>query len=390
MKKRYLLKVFAMCCAIFVISTTSATTNPNLVSDSITSESQKISEDEIVKKVLAYLPKISGYMQTGYAWEDKNAGDISSFQMKRTRLFVEKQISPMFDMRMQFEVFSGSTDKNIGKKLMTIVDAFVDTHLHKSLHFRLGQYNLPLGFENIELPPGALETIELSSINQRMVCRNPVSMPNHFDFGRDMGLMAYGGLFESADKKFNHLSYHLSVTNGHIITLPDNNKSKDFIGRLVFQPIKSLRFMGAYNWGEYDRTNLIPGRDITIKEKNLSNNRYFVGAWYADDNGLILRSEYAHMRSHEANVKEDGLYVFAGYQVGKFLPIVRWDMYRDRIAKSSIANRDAVLCGCTFAPIKSFKFQFAYTHTIYTDRVKDAGVRSSNGNGIQAMAMAYF
>lgn len=390
MKKRYLLRVFSMCCSIFIISTTSAISNFNLESDSITNGSQKISEDEIVKKVLAYLPKISGYMQTGYAWEDKNAGDISSFQMKRARLFVEKQMSPMFDMRMQFEVFSGSTDNNIGKKVMTIVDAFVDTHLHKSLHFRLGQFNLPLGFENFELPPSVLETIDLSNINLRMVCRNPVSSPNHFDYGRDMGLMAYGGLFESADKKFNYLSYNLSVTNGYIITLPDNNKSKDFIGRLVFQPIKSLRFMGSYNWGEYDRTSLIPGTDTTVKEKNLSNNRYFVGAWYADDNGLILRSEYAHMRSREANVKEDGLYVFAGYQVGKFLPIVRWDMYRDRISKSSIANRDAILCGCTFAPIKNFKFQFAYTHSIYTNEVKDAGVRTGNGNAVQAMAMAYF
>lgn len=390
MKKRYLLRVFAVCCSLFIISSTSATNNLNFESDSITSESQKISEDEIVRKVLAYLPKISGYMQTGYAWEDKNAGDFSSFQMKRTRLFIEKQMSPMFDMRMQFEVFSGSTDKNIGKKVMTIVDAFVDTHLHKSLHFRLGQYNLPLNLENFELSPGTLETIELSSINQRMVCRNPVSMPNHFDYGRDMGLMAYGDLFENADKKFNYLSYQLSITNGHIITLPDNNKAKDFIGRLIFKPIKNLRFMGAYNWGEYDRTTLVPGTDTSVKEKNLSNNRYFVGAWYAGDNGLILRSEYAHMRSREADVKEDGLYVFAGYQVGKFLPVVRWDMYRDRISKASIANRDAILCGCTFAPIKNFKIQFAYTHFIYTNKVKDAGMKAGNGNGVQAMAMAYF
>ena len=389
MKNRLLLLSFILFISFIPFSRVVASTQPTNYNDSIANISQSINEDDIVRKVLSHLPKISGYLQTGYAWEDKNAGNSSSFMMKRSRLMIEKEMSPMFDMRMQFEIFSGSTDKNIGKKVMTIIDAFVNTHLHKSLHFRLGQYNLPLGFENYDQSPGTHETIDLSSINGRMVCRNPVSNPSHLDYGRDIGLMAYGDFFASNDKSFNYLSYNLSLTNGHIITLPDNNKSKDFIGRLVFQPIKDLRILANYNWGEYDRTSIgVNGNQLV--EKNLSTNRYIVGAWYSAPSGLIIRSEYGHMRSSEASVKEDGMYILAGYQIDKFLPIVRWDSYRDRENKTSIANRDALLCGCTYAPIKALKFQLTYTHFIYTNAVKNADFRSANGNSIQAMAVAYF
>ena len=48
-------------------------------------------------KVLAALPAISGYLQTGYEWSDNS----SSFFIKRVRLSLSGNIAPKLDYRVQ-------------------------------------------------------------------------------------------------------------------------------------------------------------------------------------------------------------------------------------------------------------------------------------------------
>lgn len=333
-----------------------------------------------VEKLLAAMPKISGYVQTGYNWGDENGDNRSSFQMKRMRLFVDKKVSNVFDVRAQFEVFSGSTDGGTyGKKVMTIMDMFVGAHVNKALNFRLGQYYLPLGFENYDISPATLETVDFSNICYRMVCRNAISSPNLIDYGRDIGLMAYGDLFKGV------VSYNISFTNGHLPTLNDDNKSKDFVGRLTIHPFKNFRVMGSYNWGEYRGLD----KDGAVRDY-LPMNRIVAGAWYNNPAGLIVRSEYGSIRSDRAGVKEEGLYALAGWRLGKWLPIVRWDMYRDKNVKASPINRDNFLIGCTYEAIKDVKFQLNYVHSTYPSAVRDAGMRSGSGNSVQVMCLLKF
>lgn len=396
--KKSKLKVLSLCCALFLCASMQAESGNNdtaeLTELSEVSEQASTNDSDLAKKlenVINMLPKISGYVQTGYNWGDKNGDNRSSFQMKRMRLFIDKKISNVFDVRAQFEVFSGSTDNTpYNKKVMTIMDIFVNAHISKELNFRAGQYYLPLGFENYDISPSTLEVVDFSNICYRMVCRNAVSTPNLIDYGRDIGIMAYGDLFENKEKGFSYLSYNLSVTNGYLPTVNDDNKSKDLIGRLTFRPIKDLRIMGSYNWGEYQGLEYNESAPEGVTNKYIPMNRFIVGAWYQDASGLILRSEYGHIKSSKANVKEDGLYVLAGYKVNKFLPVVRWDMYRDKTHKTSANNRDNLLAGCSYEIIKDVKFQFNYIHSIYPDKVKDAGVRTGSGNSIQLMLLAKF
>lgn len=268
------------------------------------------------------------------------------------------------------------------------MDAYINAHLSKEVHFRLGQYFLPLGFENYEISPATLETIDFSNITNRMVCRNAVATPNLIDYGRDIGIMMYGDLFQDANKKFNYLSYALSLTNGQLPTLNDNNKSKDFVGRLTFRPIEKLRILGSYNWGEYQKL----GNETVATKDYVPMGRIVAGAWYYDPEGLSLRAEYGHLKSKDAGVKEDSFYALAAYKVGKFLPVARWDMYRDRENKYAPTNVDAILVGCTYQIIKDVKLQAAYTYSMYTDKAKDKtlGSRSDNGNSIQIMCLAKF
>jgi hypothetical protein len=387
MKIKYILSIIVLCCAFCASPYASANTGDGETTE--TKEATETSNEDLIRKILAEMPKISGYLQTGYNWGDENGDNRSSFQMKRMRLFIDKKISPMFDVRAQFEVFSGSTDgTQYNKKVMTVMDAFVTAHVHKSLHFRAGQFYLPLGFENYDISPATLEVVDFSNINLRMVCRNAVSTPNLIDYGRDIGILAYGDLFENKEKGFNYLTYDLSLTNGYLPTLNDDNKSKDFVGRLTFRPIGKLRIMGSYGWSESQGLN--KENNPNTADKYLQMNRVIAGAWYYDPNGLNLRAEYGHMKSSEAKVKENGAYILAGYRVNKFLPVVRWETYRDRENKTSANNKDNYLVGCTYDVTNNFKFQMTYIHSIYTDRVKDAGVKDGSGNSIQIMCLAKF
>lgn len=382
MKKNFCYLVI-LCCACLVCTVARAETKNDPAAEP--AGVSQPNEEELLNKVLAKLPKLSGYIQTGYNWGDKNGDNRSSFQLKRMRLLLDKKISKTFDFRAQFECFSGSVDGTFyKKKVITVMDAFVNAHVSKWLHFRAGQYYLPLGFENYDISPATLETIDFSNICYRMVCRNAISTPNLIDYGRDLGVMAYGDLFENEEKGFNYLSYNISLTNGYLPTLNDDNKCKDFVARLTFRPIKKLSIMGSYNYGEYKTE--IEG----VAKDYLPMNRVIAGAWYYDPNGLDIRAEYGHIESDEANVKEDGLYILAAYKIGKFLPVVRWDMYRDKANKISANNRDAYLVGASYEVIKNIKFQLNYIHSVYTDKVKDAGTRTGAGNSLQIMLLAKF
>lgn len=343
---------------------------------------------DIKDKVISALPHIYGYMQAGYAYSDKNAGNSSSFQMKRMRILFDKKLSNYFDVNAQFEVFSGSTDAQYKKKVMAVVNAYIDGHVNKMINFRLGQFHIPFGYETYDISGATSETIDFSGISNWIESRNPVSYPDFVDFGTDIGVMMYGSLFENKDQNFSYLNYNLAVTNGNLATQNDNNKSKDIIGRIDIRPIKKLRVTASYNWGEYKQYGLTPEETRSYVPMG----RVIAGAWYYDPNGLDVRSEYAYVQSNEANVKEDGLYVLAAYTLGKFQPVVRWDMYRDRKDKFTDKNRDAYLLGCNYNITKSIRLQANYTYFAYTKDAKKSslGSKSNNGNLFQLMCLARF
>jgi len=386
MKLKNLISGLVLCCALGVSPIASANNGDGDGQIGETKEATQASNEELLNKILTQMPKISGYVQTGYNWGDANGDNRSSFQMKRMRLFIDKKVSNMFDFRAQFEVFSGSTDSDYKKKVMTVMDAFVTAHVHKSLHFRAGQFYLPLGFENYDISPSTLEVVDFSNINLRMVCRNAVNTPNLIDYGRDIGILAYGDLFENKDKGFSYLTYDVSLTNGYLPTLNDDNKSKDFVGRLTFRPVGKLRLMGSYGWSDAQGINIDKN-----PEKYMQMHRIITGAWYFDPNGLTLRGEYGFQRSKDAGVREMGAYVLAGYKVDKFLPVVRWEMYRDKENLASVVNKDNILVGCTYEVMNNVKFQLTYIHSIYQDEVKKhSGKIDGSGNSVQIMCLAKF
>lgn len=325
--------------------------------------------------------KISGYLQTGWNYTSNKNASTSSFQAKRLRLLLDGKVSENVDFRLQIEAFNGiagSTNGN-GQKNIQVMDAFATWKICPEFKVRAGQFYTPLGYENYDISPATLETVDFSNIVYRIACRNPYSY-NLVDYGRDLGVMLIGDI----DKYFH---YDFAVTNGSIPCKDDNNNTKDIYASVTIKPFKNFNVKATYNWGEYNPQALAggtapgfvlnqEGKQVPVS-KYMPMNRFVVGAWYNDPNGLDLRAEYGFMKSDKDGktyVDEQGAYVLAGYHAGKFLPIVRWDMYKDDVNKTSAAfNYNRILVGCTYQLFKNVKIQLNYGHYMYSDDVQNAG-----------------
>lgn len=355
-----------------------------------------------VEQILAKLPvKVSGYLQTGWNWTDNGNTSSSSFQAKRLRLMVDGKVASNVAFRLQIEAFNGiagSTNEN-GQKNLQVMDAFATWKIKPQFQVRAGQFYTPMGFENYDISPATLETVDFSNICYRMACRNAIAY-DFVDYGRDIGVMLMGDVLP-AEEGFNYLSYNVALTNGNLPCKDDNNKSKDLIAALTVRPIKNLMIKGAYNWGEYNRTKTTQVADSetgvvspvnVVEYKNQPLNRFIIGAWYNNPAGLDLRAEYGFIKSKKdkvTSVDEQGAYVLAAYHLGKWLPVVRWDMYKDDMNELSTNNYNRVLAGVSYEVCKNFKLQANYNHSFYSSKVEKAN-GTDGADQIQIMGLFKF
>ena len=394
MKKTTKMWALLLCGALIAPGLASANPEekPAPAAETVTAEAPAVEKEKTGwEKFLEKLPKISGYLQSGWNYTSNANSSTSSFQAKRLRLLLDGKVGEKVDFRLQIEAFngiSGSTNGN-GQKNLQVMDAFATWKIVPEFKVRVGQFYTPLGYENYDISPATLETVDFSNIVYRMACRNPYEY-NLVDYGRDLGIMFIGDAFDSG-KGFSYLHYDVAITNGSIPCKDDSNQSKDIYVSLTVRPFKYFNIKGTYNWGEYKSVELAGGKGIGSGSYNPMN-RYVVGAWYDNPKGLNLRAEYGHMKSAVGGVdvvKENGAYVLAGWHLGKFLPIVRWDMYEDCVNTGTANNYNRILLGCTYQIFKNMKLQVNYGHFMYSGDAKDAlGYDSSEQ--LQIMGMFKF
>lgn len=373
-------RIFALLlgCALFAPSFASAEPVPEAAPEAapVAEATPAPAEQSTWEKVLANLPKVSGYLQTGWNWTKNDLTTANSFQAKRLRLLVDGKVGEKVDFRLQIEAFNGiagSTNGN-GQKNIQVMDAFATWKIIPEFKIRAGQFYTPLGYENYDISPATLETVDFSNIVYRMACRNPYEY-NFVDYGRDLGIMFMGDAFDSG-KGFRYLHYDVAITNGSIPCKDDSNKTKDVYASVTVRPFKNFNIKGTFNYGEYESKALGGGAGVvTPKQHYNPMTRFVVGAWYNDPEGLDLRAEFGQMKSSVNDVDyvdEIGAYVLAGYHFGKFLPIVRWDMYKDDVNKTTANNYNRILLGCTYQLFKNVKLQFNYGHFMYSDDAEKA------------------
>ncbi len=407
MKKIFTLAlVAAMCPAMYAIDgvpvEAAPEVAPEVAPEPIAVAAPAPQSESTLDKIVANLPKISGYLQTGWNWTHNKNASSSSFQAKRLRLIMDGKVGEKIDFRLQIEAFNGiagSTNGN-GQKNIQVMDAFATWKIMPEFKIRAGQFYTPLGYENYDISPATLETVDFSNIVYRMACRNPYEY-NLVDYGRDLGIMFMGDIGDSG-KGFRYFHYDVALTNGSIPCKDDRNKTKDIYVSTTIRPIKNFNIKATYNWGEYSTQVLAGGAGVGAG-KYSPMHRFVVGAWYNNPTGLDLRAEFGLMKSTVNDVKvvnERGAYVFAGYHAGKFLPMVRWDMYSDKseyyndlgdltTRETTANNYNRLLLGCTYQLFKNVKIQLNWGHFMYGSKAKEA-LGYDHSEQIQLMGLFKF
>ena len=289
---------------------------------------------------------ISGYLQALYNWENANGGvESSSFRIRRARLsfggkIVEDKKVGVADYRLQVD-FAESPK---------IVDAWVRYRPVVQIGLQVGQFKVPLSIENSEYAPLKLEFIDYSLVVQRLVRMSSNDVVGISSTGRDCGVQLCGSFARKVG--FYMLNYNIALFNGNGINLKkDNNRSKDFVGRVMLNPIKDFTIAGYYQYGEGD-----------VGERRYVRYQRCGGGVAYDGRHAFVRSEY--LCGDTGGVFSEGAYASAGW---KFRDLkegfgslgVRFDYFDENIYTSS--REFNYTLGVAYQPWRYMRLQLNYT-----------------------------
>ena len=296
------------------------------------------------QKIVARLPRISGYVQTGFDY----ATDASEFRLRRVRLNLQGDIlRDRILYRAQFELAAPR-----------IVDAYIEYRPFAQLNFKLGQYKIPFSIENTDYAPLKFELIEYPMALQRMMgLSERIGDKSLSATGREMGLTLYGGFLQRDGRRL--VSYDVSIFNGAGINTRDNNRSKDVAVRLTLRPLAGMQLSGSYYRGEF-------GPEYLLRE------RYGAGVCY-DRGAVVLRGEWVGGRTGTPSVDggPTGRFRSSGwYALGGWRPHAHWTLvarYDTLLADTSAhASRQTnYTAGLTWQPLKWLRGQLNYTYEDY-------------------------
>lgn len=338
MKLRKLLAVTAAALAVLAAAPASAQTDSQFETGVLQARLDSLAYrlDKVEKKtsgwekVLANLPRITGYGQIGYEWNGTLEEATSSFNIMSVRIIFIGDIGSKVDYKFHFEVVSPK-----------LIDAFVRYKIHPGFNLQAGQFHTNFSLEG-PLVPLDLESIDYSSI-VKTVC-----MQTHDT--RDIGVAAYGA-FGRRDG-WNMVEYCAGIYNGEGKNKLDSNKSKDFITRLKINPSRHLTLSGSFGYGERGETYV-------------HNTRYAVGAWWHGEH-LYVRSEYLALRQNDGGTirRVGGWYASAGYWIGRFRPMIRYAWMDNALGGESVVQSDYMV-GAEFRFSRYLRLQANYTRTHY-------------------------
>lgn len=264
-------------------------------------QEEKETQKEFV--VIAGKPiKISGYTQVRYR-QDESIND--TFDIRRARLDIKGDITERFDYRTQVE-FGGASGP-------FLLDVTIGYKVNPYLKLTAGQFKIPFSQENL-ISSSKLETINRSQVVEALVARGSDVIGNQN--GRDIGVQANGSL--SSKEDYNLLDYAFGIFNGSGINRADLNEQKDFVGRLVYYPLKDWSIGTSYYSGRYTLSAAPARKD--------DRDRWGVEFAYVKD-PFSLKGEY--IKGNDGATNEDGWYLQAGYFFipKKFQGVFKFDTY---------------------------------------------------------------
>lgn len=214
--------------------------------------------------------QVVGYIQGQYEYQFLGDGvnPMNGLQSNNGFYFNRARIGVVGNIPYDFSYYV-MTELSPTKGGPYILDAFITyKRLAPWINVSMGQFKSPFGLE-LSTPCQSLYTVDRS----RVV--NELASPF-----RDLGLLIYGG---TGDKEVFGLkandvfAWKLAFTNGTGMNNMDNNKGKEFTGRLIFSPVPWMSIGGSYKYGTLKPLDPTMdedvrerwGVDISVEKKNI-------------------------------------------------------------------------------------------------------------------------
>ena len=296
--------------------------------------------------------ELHGYAQAGYSWQDANGKQVNDFNLKRTLFWAKARITDRWSFLFMHDFSS------------VVQEFYTDYRISNdnALTVRLGQFKHSFSMEN-PLSPTMLELIDVYSQAALFLAGEGPDPLNGVNYGRDMGLMAYGSLFN------NHLLYELAVMNGQGVNRRDGNNHKDFIAKLDVRPIEHFRIVGSVQKGKGHAVGEAAWNPGVKVGDDYTRDRVSIGAEWKQpteagkmsaSGGISIRGEY--MAGKDGDVKSRGGYVTGCVPMGKGWDVVASADYFDRNTDIDYSQTQ-LTAGVQYWFFKKCRLQLQYTRT---------------------------
>lgn len=319
--------------------------------------------------------KVTGYAQAGYTATFSESGkNDNTFEMKRVILMAGAEITPQFYAFFMHEFKNNFTQ-----------EYYMEYRPCKAFNLRLGQSKIELSIEN-PMSPTVLESIGPMAQGVSWLCGGDPLISN--GCGRDLGLMAYGNLFN------NQLRYVVEVVNGSQINTSDKNNQKNIIAKLEYMPVQNLRisvsgqkgYGYAINKSDYNTT-------VAINETYRQNRYAFGLEWKSKKTGTdYYKNRCAMIRTEMLGGKDGdcnsfGTYISSAVPVYKCLDIVAMADYMNYNTNDKIQKMN-LMAGVQYWIFRKCRLQAQYTYCIKSDAMKK--IQGDNQNMFLAQLQVAF
>ena len=324
---------------------------------------------------LASRLKVTGYAQTGYtATMPKNGENTNTFDMKRAILMVGAEITPKF-----YAFFMHEFKNN------AMQEYYMEYRPCNAFKLRFGQSKIELSMEN-PMSPTVLESIGPMSQGVFWLCGADPLLDNAC--GRDLGLMAYGDLFN------NKLRYVVEVLNGGQINKNDKNNQKNGLAKLEYKPVPNFRVSvsGQKGYG-YALNQSVYNNTVNVGETYRQNRYSFGMEWkskvtgtdYYKNRCTMVRTELIGGKAGDCD--SFGAYVSSAIPVYKGLDIVAMADYMNYNTDAKLKKTN-LMAGVQYWIFKKCRLQAQYTYSIKSDAMK--ALQGDDVSTVQAQLQVAF
>lgn len=308
-----------------------------------------------LEKIADKLPNISGFIQALYTFENTEPV-TSQFRIRRARLSLSGNIYKEYADYGLLVEFAGNVKP---------IDAFIRITPWQQFNVQIGSFRPALTLENMFYGATTMELIDYPQIVSRMTTLGEMTGIGTGAAGRDLGIQAYGGLFNK--RGFSILQYYVGVFNGAGVEFNTGNSDKDIAAMVRINPIRHLAIVGSAYFGTW-----APGGKGTYADRN----RWTAGFMF-DNKKWFARGEYIGGvtggmkdlagKEMDGNLHTDGAYMTAGiwFANHKVAPVIRAEYFT-----YDTSNRDFTdiyyTAGIDYSPWKYLRLQLNYTAKTYT------------------------